>query len=226
MYRSKHSWRVTEISDIILVLLDSRCPLVHYPPSLQSYLTGKNVILVLTKVDISGAARVAAWSNYLQQSFPGTPVVQVESYTLKDYHGDAAQSNTKKLYEPHIPLTFRERLVSAIRDVHEKMLEPPERIRSNPEGLTHWKPLIKREIDWKALVDANGKHLGTFVNVSATPQTMLNEEMDPPGESPIGPQLTEGAQDKVPDVLTIGLIGEMVPFPPPIDRLKCIWSLI
>src|SRR6185369_11980830 len=39
-------WRVTEISQILLVLLDSRCPLLHFPPPLQQYLFNRKVILV------------------------------------------------------------------------------------------------------------------------------------------------------------------------------------
>lgn len=81
---NKHRWRVTEISQIILVLLDSRAPLLHYPPSLAAYLSDRRVILVLTKVDISGPARADAWSRYLTAHYPGLKVVQVESYIEKE----------------------------------------------------------------------------------------------------------------------------------------------
>jgi ribosome biogenesis GTPase A len=77
-------WRVTEISHIILVLLDSRAPLLHYPPSLVEYLSDRRVILVLTKVDISGAARADAWTRYFNAHYPGLRVVQVESYLEKE----------------------------------------------------------------------------------------------------------------------------------------------
>src|SRR5688572_6315837 len=89
------SWRVTEISDIILVLLDSRCPTLHYPPSLERYLGDRKVILVLTKVDITGPARVAAWIKHLRAKHPSLPIVQVESYIEKV----STDQQGRKLYE-------------------------------------------------------------------------------------------------------------------------------
>lgn len=49
-------WRVTEASQILLVLVDVRFPLIHYPPSLEEYVKSlrpkKEVIIVLTKTDL------------------------------------------------------------------------------------------------------------------------------------------------------------------------------
>ena len=42
-------WRVTEISQILLILLDSRCPLLHYPPSLAAYLSRPVVNSVVSR---------------------------------------------------------------------------------------------------------------------------------------------------------------------------------
>ena len=97
-------WRVTEISDIILVLLDSRCPLVHYPPCLSTYLSNRQVILVLTKIDISGPVRAEAWTTYFRTHYPGLRVVQVESYVEKEAR---AEHQGKTTYRPHLPNQFR-----------------------------------------------------------------------------------------------------------------------
>ena len=35
------------------------------------------------------------------------------------------------MYEPHLPESFKERLVQAIREGHAEMMEPPEKIRGN-----------------------------------------------------------------------------------------------
>ncbi|KAH7886108.1 P-loop containing nucleoside triphosphate hydrolase protein [Phlebopus sp. FC_14] len=143
-------WRVTEISDILLLLLDSRCPPLHLPPSLAAYLnipissssstspsddaptsrTRKSrssnntsrAILVLTKVDISGPARTEAWTSYLQASYPGVPVVPVGAYAPKQ--SIDAQGRTR--HEPYLAGTFRERLVRGLSEVHAQMLVPPE----------------------------------------------------------------------------------------------------
>ena len=191
-----YRWRVTEISQIILVLLDSRCPLLHLPPSLISYLGDRKIILVLTKVDISGQARVSAWINYIHEHYPHLRIVQVESYIEKD--GIADQG--RKLYEPHIPQSFRQTLVNAIKDAHTEMLQPPERIKIDPERLKNWVSPVKREVDWEAVLYAEGDKVGLSVGGAAVPRTQLPED----DRSENG----EPEQRQEPTYLTIGLIGQ------------------
>ncbi|KAF9074834.1 P-loop containing nucleoside triphosphate hydrolase protein [Rhodocollybia butyracea] len=157
-------WRVTEISQIILVLIDSRCPLLHYPPSLASFLSNRKVILVLTKTDITGPLRSNAWVDYLRGTIPGLRVVQVQSYSSKEqgfYHQGRVE------YEARIPQTLREQLVDAIRELHTQLLEPPEKEKTNPERLRNWKPPVKRDINW-----------GIAESVHAQ-QASANHEVDP-----------------------------------------------
>ncbi|KAF9535676.1 hypothetical protein CPB83DRAFT_779796 [Crepidotus variabilis] len=190
-------WRVTEISQIILVLLDSRCPLLHYPPSLATYLQDRKVILVLTKVDISGSARVAAWIEYIHQHHPNSRIVQVESYIERV--GVADQGHT--LYEPHLPPQFRERLVNEIREVHAELLEPPERVKSNPDRLKHWVPPVKKDVDWEAVLSAKGEKVGLAVGGATVPRakTPDDEERNYDGS---------GEAFQEPTHLTVGLIGQ------------------
>ena len=113
---------MTEISQILLILLDSRCPLLHYPPSLSAYLSSitqtTRIILVLTKVDIAGPTRTEAWSQFFKTKYPGLRVIQVESYPTRD-------SDSKENYEPHLTKAFRKSLVDMLREIHEELLEPP-----------------------------------------------------------------------------------------------------
>lgn len=200
------SWRVTELSQILLILLDSRCPLLHFPPSLQSYLSSPShkLILVLTKVDISGPERSAAWSTYLTSKFPSVQVVMVESYIPKataadfDPNGEVVNLTLTKgrrgrRYEPHIPHTFKERLVDALKNAHRQLLEPPERVRQDPEKLKRWRPRVKRDVDWDALLTAGAS---SHVHGSRTTRD--------------APQGSEGGQlqeDEEPEYLTVGLLG-------------------
>ncbi|XP_076436315.1 guanine nucleotide-binding protein-like 1 [Babylonia areolata] len=76
-------WRVTEISDILLLIADIRYPAVHVPPSLYSYLReelGREVVVVLNKVDMAPPPLVAAWRSYLTAVFPGVRVVCFSSF--------------------------------------------------------------------------------------------------------------------------------------------------
>ncbi|KAF5385091.1 hypothetical protein D9615_001277 [Tricholomella constricta] len=184
-------WRVTEISQILLVLLDSRCPLLHFPPSLSAHLSDQKVILVLTKVDISGPVRAAAWVEYFHKRYPHLRVVQVESYTVKA-EGVGHQGKTQ--YEPHLPESFRERLVANIREVHAEMLLPLEKVKHGPS----WKPLVKQDIDWDAVLQARGSRVGSAVGGAAHPRpTDLDHD-----------ETAESRDDKEPEFLTIGLIGQ------------------
>ncbi|KAG6837674.1 hypothetical protein H0H93_004950 [Arthromyces matolae] len=183
-------WRVTEISQILLILLDSRCPLVHFPPSLASYLSDRRVILVLTKVDITGPERASAWIQYLSKEYPQLPIVQVESYAEKE--GAVDQGKTR--YEPHIPLSFRERLVAAIREVHSQMLVPPEKVKNNPKWLSTWKPTVKVDVNWDSVLTASDSRLGSVTYSSFKPSE--------------GEDVGDDQESKEPEFLTIGLIGQ------------------
>ncbi|KAI0931779.1 hypothetical protein AcW2_000590 [Taiwanofungus camphoratus] len=191
-------WRVTEISQIILILLDSRCPLLHYPPSLSSYLSSfpstarTRTILVLTKVDISGPVRAEAWTKYLLTRYPGIRVVQVESYTEKD--GKIG----RKAFEPYLPSTFRQMFVNALQEAHSELLEPPERVREDPEKLKKWKPPVKR-VDWNLVLQAQGGQVGQVVGGAIVPRSpVVGDEDEGPGND----------DEEEPDFLTVGLIGQ------------------
>ncbi|OBZ79348.1 Guanine nucleotide-binding protein-like 1 [Grifola frondosa] len=193
-------WRVTEISQILLILLDSRCPTLHLPPSLSSYLASfphARKVLVLTKVDISGPERAEAWSRYLHTLYPGARVVQVESYIEKSAGVDG--SSGKKAYEPYLPSAFRQTLVDALREAHAELLTPPEAITENPDKLQNWKPRVKREVHWDAVLMAEGGQVGTAVGGVATPRNS-NEVI----EDSLGDDNAE--VDHEPEFLTIGLI--------------------
>lgn len=193
-------WRVTEISQIILVLLDSRCPILHYPPSLAAYLESRKAILVLTKVDITGPTRVEAWNKYLHAQYPHLPIVSVESYTEKEI---TAVHQGRAQYEPSIPHHFRQKLIDAIKKVHAEMLEPPERVKSNPSWFKKWVPPVKRNVDWDGLLNATGAKVGAVVGGPAVPQNKLDVD----GSLPEMPE-NQGDGIQEPEVLTIGLIGQ------------------
>ncbi|KAJ3344341.1 Guanine nucleotide-binding-like protein 1 [Gonapodya sp. JEL0774] len=66
-------WRVLELSDIVIVLVDIRHPLFHFNPSLYDHVVHelrKPIVLVLNKVDLVGRHTVQAWRDYLQKLYP------------------------------------------------------------------------------------------------------------------------------------------------------------
>ncbi|KAI0068111.1 P-loop containing nucleoside triphosphate hydrolase protein [Artomyces pyxidatus] len=185
-------WRVTELSQILLILLDSRCPLLHIPASLSSYLSTlpqTRLILVLTKVDISGPERANAWDAYLRTRYPTARVVQVEAY-IQTASSEGA-TERKRRFEPHIPQTFKERLVQTLKEVHQGMLVPPERIRDDEAKVKNWKPRVKLEVDWDAVLKAGPK--------SSVPRDGRDHGVD---------EALDDDEAREPDYLTIGLIGQ------------------
>ena len=79
-------WRTLEMSDVLLLIVDIRNPLVHFPPSLYSYVVDelkKPLILVLNKIDLVSLNTVEAWKGYFHGKFPELHVVCFTRYPLE-----------------------------------------------------------------------------------------------------------------------------------------------
>lgn len=76
-------WRVLEISDIILVIVDARYPSLLFPPALFEYVTqtlSKHMILVLNKIDLVPSHIVLAWKHYFEEKYKDIRVILFTSY--------------------------------------------------------------------------------------------------------------------------------------------------
>ncbi|XP_056901931.1 guanine nucleotide-binding protein-like 1 [Takifugu flavidus] len=76
-------WRVLEMSDVFLLIVDIRHPVLQFPPSLYHYITEqlhKQVILVLNKVDLCPPPLVVAWKHYMMSHFPDLQMVCFTSH--------------------------------------------------------------------------------------------------------------------------------------------------
>eukprot|EP00698_Gefionella_okellyi_P024960 TRINITY_DN898_c0_g1_i1.p1 TRINITY_DN898_c0_g1~~TRINITY_DN898_c0_g1_i1.p1 ORF type:complete len:697 (-),score=191.41 TRINITY_DN898_c0_g1_i1:1093-3183(-) len=83
-------WRVLEISDVLLLVTDIRYPLFHFPASLYDYVVsklGKQMIVVLNKVDLVPEANVVAWETWLQTHFPHLTLARFTSYPYTSEDG-------------------------------------------------------------------------------------------------------------------------------------------
>ncbi|KAI9354617.1 HSR1 protein [Zopfochytrium polystomum] len=66
-------WRVVEISDIVLFVVDSRHPILHFPPTLYNYVVNemkKSLVLVFNKIDLVDPETLAAWKSYFKSLYP------------------------------------------------------------------------------------------------------------------------------------------------------------
>uniref|UniRef100_A0A8D3ADK3 Guanine nucleotide-binding protein-like 1 n=1 Tax=Scophthalmus maximus TaxID=52904 RepID=A0A8D3ADK3_SCOMX len=81
-------WRVLEMSDVILLIVDIRHPVLQFPPGLYHHITGdlqKRVVLVLNKADLCPPPQVIAWKHYMTSQFPHLHIVCFTSHPGQPY---------------------------------------------------------------------------------------------------------------------------------------------
>ncbi|KAK9897365.1 P-loop containing nucleoside triphosphate hydrolase protein [Cystobasidium minutum MCA 4210] len=145
-------WRVSEVSEILLVLLDVRCPLLHLPTSLQDYVATlkprKKCILVLTKVDLVPEEVAKAWKAYLQERYK-FEVIMVESY--KEHTKGENTQGTRTRFDPGASMEVRKSLVAALKNAHRELCTPPEQMKE--EKKARWRPRVRSDIEWDTLIN-------------------------------------------------------------------------
>ncbi|XP_058839312.1 guanine nucleotide-binding protein-like 1 [Topomyia yanbarensis] len=83
-------WRVLELSDIVLVIVDARFPTLMFPPALYNYVTdeiGKSMILVINKIDLVEPEVVLAWKRYFEEKYKDIKIALFTSYPSYNLRG-------------------------------------------------------------------------------------------------------------------------------------------
>lgn len=83
-------WRVLELSDILLVIVDARFPNLHFPPSIFAYVhkvIKKKVVIVLNKIDLVESEVVLAWKLYFEEKYKEIKVILFTSYPSYNLRG-------------------------------------------------------------------------------------------------------------------------------------------
>ncbi|KAI8592755.1 hypothetical protein BDZ88DRAFT_406116 [Geranomyces variabilis] len=81
-------WRVVEISDIILFIVDVRHPVLHFPPSLYDYVVkelGRKLVLVFNKIDLVTTETLEAWTRYFLSVFPQLTIARFSQYAKEEF---------------------------------------------------------------------------------------------------------------------------------------------
>ena len=120
-------WRVLEISDVILCVVDVRFPPVHFPPSLYRHVTEdlkKQMIVVVNKVDLAPAPLVAAWVKRFRYRFPAIKVVCFSSCPMT---GDELEAKEAAGFVPGKSL-HKKRMKRAISDAGPRQLVEGEAV--------------------------------------------------------------------------------------------------
>lgn len=132
-------WRVLELSDIFLVIVDIRYPTLMFPPSLYNYVRelGKDMILVLNKIDLATPETVVAWRCYFKEKYPNIHIV-----TFTSYPGSEPGTANKTLQRRRRFGKLRMAIHGAQR-IQEKCAEI---VRNAPVDLTSWREKIESEL--------------------------------------------------------------------------------
>ncbi|KAF9088207.1 Guanine nucleotide-binding-like protein 1 [Mortierella sp. AM989] len=76
-------WRVLEISDIVMIIVDIRHPVIHFPPSLYQYVVNdmkRKLVVVFNKVDLVAPSTLSAWKVYFKEEFPELHIASFSCY--------------------------------------------------------------------------------------------------------------------------------------------------
>lgn len=134
-------WRVLEISDIILIIVDIRFPALLFSPALYDHVTrdlGKDVILVLNKIDLAPANLVVAWKQYFLKRFP-----KVEVVCFTSFPGSSPQDPTENRV---MNKKRRPGKLKMAAEGAKRLYEVCERLTTGKVDLTSWKEKIEEEM--------------------------------------------------------------------------------
>ncbi|KAJ3235178.1 Guanine nucleotide-binding-like protein 1 [Chytriomyces hyalinus] len=118
-------WRVVEISDIVLFVVDARHPVLHFPPTLFDYVVTKmkkKLVLVFNKIDLIDAPTLEAWIRYFESRYPGLHTASFSIYPpeahLQQPPPHASTSNPQSAdIQPYTRAKLSKRVARYIRAV-------------------------------------------------------------------------------------------------------------
>ncbi|CDS00144.1 hypothetical protein, partial [Sporisorium scitamineum] len=208
-------WRVCERSDLVCVLADARCPLLHLPPSLIGFLERYmrlKVIIVLTKADIVPKDIVDAWKGYLKKLYPRWEVVATESYAkLERMEGQGSRTRFAPYLSPH----SRRDLFAALRKAHTDLITPPKVVQDDASKRREWLPPCATDTDWEGVERRVQLHTEGFEGDGADALNGTNQQNGSQVEQNAKDAGTNADKSKTPKetrshlpYLTIGLIGQ------------------
>lgn len=135
-------WRVLEMSDILLIIVDIRYPALMFPPYLYNYVTDelkKDMILILNKVDLAPAALVIAWKEYFRTIYPKLHILMFTSYPTYNLHGNTNETEGIKQRR-------RRGKLKMAAEGAQKLLDTCKEIVKDNVDLTSWQDKIQEEM--------------------------------------------------------------------------------
>ncbi|CAB3238224.1 unnamed protein product [Arctia plantaginis] len=157
-------WRVLEMCDILLLIVDVRYAGMMFPPSLYKYIVEdekKDMILVLNKIDLVPASVVCAWKEFLTKTYPGLKVVYFTSCPGYNLHGATSD-------KAGLQVRRRKGKQRMCAEGATKILEACKEIVKGDVDLSSWEKKIKEETNVEFDYDENTEVGETIVEKADT----------------------------------------------------------
>ncbi|CAO3675763.1 unnamed protein product [Umbelopsis vinacea] len=194
-------WRVLEISDVILIIIDIRHPVLHLPTTLYRYVTeelGRKVVAVFNKTDLVAEKTVYAWRKYFEEVYPELHIATFSCYPrdetlIDDTSTYVLKTRLKRPRKRGYRATGVRDVLLACKDVH-----------LDKQGVT---------VDWNSLIqnyDIESEQSGDGVHVDDNESDVESETGSMDGlDDEFSGILNVTDQEVTPhkDYVTIGLVG-------------------
>ena len=158
-------WRVLEISDIILLIVDVRFAALHFSPAFYHYCNDvlkKDVILVLNKIDLVATSVVIAWKHYFLKRFPNLHILLFSSskqnkrkHNPKKHDSKPSTAQTSKEAEEEQMLIKALAADIYTAKAHVQLYECVKNIVKNNVDLSSWASLTEKLVQNKNNLAAN-----------------------------------------------------------------------
>ncbi|XP_076179653.1 nucleostemin 4 isoform X2 [Ptiloglossa arizonensis] len=142
-------WRVLEMSDILLIIVDIRYTVLMFPPYLYDHIIyelKKDMILVLNKVDLASPGLVVAWKEYFRTTYPKIHILLFTSYPTYNLHGNMSETKGIKRRRK------KGKLIMAAEGA-QKLLDACKEIVGDKVDLTSWQNKIQDEMQTEFNLD-------------------------------------------------------------------------
>lgn len=143
-------WRVIELSDIILIIVDARFPTFLFPPYLMQHVTEelkKHCIIMMNKIDLVESTVVLAWKKYFEEKY-NIQVVLFTSFPSYNLRGNT-QNKTG------LQVRRRKGKMKMSSEGAFEVYKACSSIVKNQVDLTKWHDKIQEEINSSACDDEN-----------------------------------------------------------------------
>lgn len=104
-----------------------------------------------------------------------------------------------------MPTNLLDELRAALKTAHEALLEPPPRVKEDPEKLSKWRPMVRTQVNWGAI-----GHRDNDTEIAAPPAEDTKSQPDGNEVPPVDENDEDAPSREYLEnrFLTVGLIGE------------------